>query len=93
MDAVEPMLSLSTSVALISLLITVFLAVVGWLCAKCAKLEKEIKQMSKEKASNSEVSTVKADLKELLTLFNAGINNIETRVDSLIMSLLNQKGG
>lgn len=90
--AAEPMLTLSTSVALLALAVTIFLAVIGWLTAKAAKLEKEIKELKEKKASIDEVKDVKNDLKELITMFNSGINNIDSKVDTLIMSLLNKNG-
>jgi hypothetical protein len=77
----EPMITVSNLIAILGVLVTLFIAVVGWFIAKCATLRKELDG----KLDKAALDEYKKDIIRLVDTFEKSTDRIESRIDKLFM--------
>lgn len=90
----EPTITLSVLVSIIAILITIWIASIGWFIAKCSKQNDKIDALTKElneKPDDADLKEVKEDLITLMEVFDKGLDKIEARLDKVVISALSNK--
>lgn len=78
----EPSITLSTMIAILSLVFTLWGLITGWFIVRCNKL----RDLIDKKAD-------KEDMSKLLDSCDKTLDKVEARVDELFISILNSKKG
>lgn len=94
MAQTEPTITLSVLVSIIAILVTLWIASVGWFIAKCNKQSDKVDALTKElneKPDDKDLKEVKDDLINLMEVFDKGLDKIEARLDKVVISALSNK--